>query len=394
MDKEKIIGMLDRVIEYLLYLMVFFIPISKAGIEIVFGITTALFIIKKILRPQFTFIKNATFLFLLIFFTFCALSLFNSGIYLDKSLRALFGKWLQYITIFILVVDTLNTPRRLKNAVLVFFFTGSLIAIDAIWQKFFGIDFLRQRALVSYKFITASFENQNSLAAYLVPVLSLVLACVLGYQLKRARRFILLLSCLLIGLCLVLTSSRGAWLGFFTGLALMAFLSHKIKIFLVVVFSFTAILFLIPDSRIRIINTFQYRDSGERLELSQSALGMVRDNPFLGKGLGTFMSHFREYAHIEGIYYAHNSYLQMAAEAGVFTLLFFLLFAGSILYKAMHSFKENHDYILLGLISGVVGFLTHAFFDNHLYSLQLVVLFWFLLGLTQAAANLKEAQAK
>jgi len=46
------------------------------------------------------------------------------------------------------------------------------------------------------------------------------------------------------------------------------------------------------------------------------------------------------------------------------------------------------------LISGVVGFLTHAFFDNHLYSLQLVVLFWFLLGLTQAAANLKEAQAK
>jgi len=32
---------------------------------------------------------------------------------------------------------------------------------------------------------------------------------------------------------------------------------------------------------------------------------------------------------------------------------------------------------------------VHAFFDNHLYALQLVVLFWFMLGLTVAVIKME-----
>jgi putative inorganic carbon (HCO3(-)) transporter len=116
---------------------------------------------------------------------------------------------------------------------------------------------------------------------------------------------------------------------------------------------------------------------------------MVKDRPFLGKGLGTFMDYSGRYSYGKyGGYYAHNSYLQIAAESGVFSLFLFLLFLGAIFYKGVKSFLSRDNFILLGLICGVSGFLVHAFFDCHFYSLPLAVLFWFLLGLTCAATKL------
>lgn len=389
MDKHKIESIVDKSIEYLFYLMIFFMPISKAAIEITFGLATALFIVKKILNPQFGFMKNAVFLFLLLFFAFCALSLFNSGEYLNKSFRALFGKWLQYITVFILAQDTLNTPRRLKNSVILFIATSALVSIDGLFQKLAGVDFLRQRVLADGLTITASFENQNSLAAYLTPILLILFAAVLNYQLKRRQRLILFLLGTTATLCLILAASRSAWLGFLTGMLLMAFLSRKFKAVFVVICAFFIILSLFPLSRGRIVKTFQASGSGERFALAQSALDMIRDRPFLGKGLGTFMDYSGRYSHGKGSgFYAHNSYLQIAAESGIFSLFFFLLFLGSIFYKAIGSFKKSNNFILLGLICGVSGFLVHAFFDCHFYSLPLAILFWFLLGLTCAATRL------
>jgi putative inorganic carbon (HCO3(-)) transporter len=320
MDKHKIESIVDKSIEFLLYLMIFFIPISKAAIEITFGLATALFIVKKILNPQFGFIKNAVFFLLLLFFAFCALSLFNSGEYLTKSFRALFGKWLQYITIFILAQDTLNTSRRLKNAVILFIATSALVTVDGLFQKLAGIDFLRQRVLVEGAPITASFENQNSLAAYLVPMVLMAIASAINHGFKKEYRLIFSLLGVLSGSCLILTFSRGAWLGFFIGLVLLLFLSRRLKNILIIICVFIIVLFSFSYSRERIIKSFVKGGSGARFSLAQSALDMVRDKPFLGQGLGTFMSHFREYAYIDGVYYAHNSYLQIAAESGVFSL--------------------------------------------------------------------------
>ena len=114
---------------------------------------------------------------------------------------------------------------------------------------------------------------------------------------------------------------------------------------------------------------------------------MIKENPFLGKGLGTFMDYYKKHKipGDETIYYAHNCYLQIWAETGIFGLLSFLLFVGSVLCRRIKAIKVNslpwQSSVLLGLISAVFGFLVHSFFDTNLYSLQLAVLFWFMLGL-------------
>ena len=87
--------------------------------------------------------------------------------------------------------------------------------------------------------------------------------------------------------------------------------------------------------------------------------------------------------------YAHNCYLQIWAETGIFSLLAFILFFSLILYKGIRAYRKNSNPFLLGLICGLFGFLVHCFFDIHLYSLQLAFLFWLMLGSLVAATKLE-----
>ena len=153
--KEKMIVIADRVVEYSLYGLIFFIPISTAAIEIFASLAILAFMVKKILQPKFIFRDSPlrgqslllAHLFLLSFFVFCGLSLLNSGIYLKKSLEALVFKWAEYILIFLIVEDTLANRQRIRNAVAILLAVGSVVAIDALSQQFFGWEFLRGRQM-------------------------------------------------------------------------------------------------------------------------------------------------------------------------------------------------------------------------------------------------------
>ncbi len=395
MTKDKAEIILDKCVEYLLYAMIAFIPISISAIEISFSLALLAFLIKKVLKPDFGFVKNFTHLFLFLFFGFCALSLFNSEVYFTKSLRALFFKWLQYIFIFIIVEDTLNTSKRLRNAIFILLGVSGLIGLSGIVQQFRGVDFLRQRVLVDGGRITATFQNQNSFAAYLVPVLLLVTSLAIFPQLKKQYKWILFFLGSLLGICLILTFSRGAWLGFFVGLVLMLLIfRNKIKRTFLPVCIFIIILMSIPALRQRVISVFQPGGDAMRFSIWKNAWAMIVDNPFLGKGLGTFMDHFPKCTNLESPYYAHNFFLQIWAEAGIFALLSFLLFVGSILHEGTKVFKKSSPQglsmgLLLGLLCAIFGFLVHSFFDTNLYSLQLAVLFWFILGLAVSIQRIK-----
>ena len=387
MAKQKIFNFLDKSIEYLLYLMIFFIPISIAAIEIIFTISLFLFIFKKILNPDFKFLKNPTHIFLLFFFGFCGLSLFNSGIYLAKGIKALFAKWFEYILIFIFVEDTFNHRYKIRNAVFIFLVTAILIGVDAVFQKITGIDFLRKCPLVEGH-ITGSFQNPNNLGAYLAPLSVLIISSLFLEQIKKQYKYILLFLVIFLCAILILSLSRGAWLGFFVGVILFLILSKNFKKAIIPLLIFILILMLFPITRQRIIYSLMPGGDADRFALFRTSWAMIKENPFLGKGLGTYMDYFRKYATIEGVYYAHNCYLQIWAESGIFSLLSFLLFIGSILYKGISLFRKNSDILLLGLLCAIIAMLVHMFFEVHLYSLRLAVLFWFILGILVAKINI------
>ena len=105
------------------------------------------------------------------------------------------------------------------------------------------------------------------------------------------------------------------------------------------------------------------------------------------------MANFTEYAAIPGVYYAHNCFLQILAETGLFSLLSFILFCGSVLRAAARRYKKSLDFLLLGLFCSLCGYLANSFFDVSLYSVQLAFLFWFLMGLTNAGLSIRPPAA-
>ncbi len=391
--KERLFRFFDRALEYSLYGLVFFIPISKAGVESCVGFVLLFFIIKKALRPDFEFIKNKTNIFLLLFVIFCGLSILNSGPYAAKSFKALSFKWLEYIGIFLFVQDALCDQKRIKRAVSNMLFVSGLIALDAILQRFSGRDFLRGRELVQIingmPAVTGPFNHYNDLASYLIVIIALLIAILVSNRLTKVSRLTLTLLGIFLGASLILTFSRGGWMGFIFSLFLMLFLSKNyIKIIPLIIISILFLLFL-PGVKERFAYTFQGAGDADRLIVWGSALRMISENPFLGKGIGTFMDYFHKYVPNLYTQYTHNCYLQIWAETGVFSLLSFLLFVGAILYKGTRAFRKTSSPLLLGLLCALFGFLVHSFFDTQLYSLQLATLFWFILGLTAAVTKLE-----
>lgn len=383
--KDKLISILDKFTVYSLYVMIFFIPISKAGIESFFGFVFLGFLIKKILKPDFRFLKSGEHFFLLLFLFFSALSLLNSGPYLIKGFKALFLKWGEYILIFWLIQDTLSNRKRIRTALGIFLSVAVIVGIDGIIQRLLRVDFLRNKGLIkvnqSLYAITSAFNYYNDFAVYLVVILSLIIALLILKQVKGLNKWMLLAEGFLLWLCLLLTFSRGGWLGFISSLLLMLFLSGKAKkvTFLISIFIF--VIFLVPEFRGRGIFIFQPEGDAHRFTVWQVALRMIKENPLLGKGIGTFMDYLHKYSPGLTVQYAHNCYLQIWAETGIFSLLSFLGFLSALLFKGISSFKKNQDAFILGVLCGIFGFLVHSFFDTHLYSLQLSVLFWSMAGI-------------
>jgi O-antigen ligase len=182
---------------------------------------------------------------------------------------------------------------------------------------------------------------------------------------------------------LIFTFSRGAWLGFILTLLLMLNLStnniaNKL-VFLIPIF--IGIFILVPELRNRIMFTFTPQGDADRIRVWRLSIIMIKENPILGQGIGLFMNNFTlKELHLSA-QYAHNCYLQVWAETGIFSLLSFIGFLGMLIINGIRVFLMNQNFLVLGLVCGLFGFLVHSFFDTQFYSLQAAMFFWSMAGI-------------
>ncbi len=388
--KLKIIKLLDIIIEYSIYGFILFIPIAIAPVSIFSGIAVVLFLIKQILSPDFSTFKThkTFFLILLAFFIFMALSLLNSGPLLGKSFHALYHKWGKFPFLLWTLISTLRNNRRIVKAIWVLSLSATLLMLTTFSQKLFGLEFLRHQSL-SGAIVTGPFGNQNDLAAYLTGIIPIILCFGLWkWQNISVRIGLLFLSFLLISIS-ILTLCRGGWVGLAAGLFAVALFTNYVHLSKKMFWSVFSIgyIFSLPLLGALLL-LFQNRGDSSRLIIYRGAWKMITEHPLLGKGLGTFMDYCAQYTNNLGRYYAHNCFLQIWAESGIFSLLCFLLLVGYVFYKSFKMLLQIGDslesFILIGLNAGLLGFLVHSFFDTQLYSSQLSFLFWTILGLCVA----------
>lgn len=218
--------------------------------------------------------------------------------------------------------------------------------------------------------IVSFFEYPNALALYLAPLLGLLIAAALMKPVFINKTF--LWTAILLGSSsVVLTFSRGAWLGILAGALLVLSKHFTLKKTLAAGGLAIALLVIIPQTRQRTLNTFNDSSSGAHLDLLKAGTDKLLSNPFLGNGLYGFRSTLK---HIgfqgEILNYPHNILLNFWLELG---LLGLISFAGIISY-----FLFNHKRSSLGIIVAafMLVLVVHGLFDVPYFKNDLAVLFW------------------
>lgn len=132
---------------------------------------------------------------------------------------------------------------------------------------------------------------------------------------------------------------------------------------------------------------------------------MAMANPINGTGLGTFELGFPKYAEVGFTRLAHNSYLQIAGEAGplsavvLIVLLCAIVFAAiKVLVKRRFSELEQKDVaafrwepeiglLLSGLLGGIIASMFRNLVDSDWYVTAVGIGFWLMLGVIVAIAD-------
>ncbi|MGB2706242.1 MAG: O-antigen ligase family protein [Candidatus Omnitrophota bacterium] len=393
MDKGKIVAILEKTIEWSLYLMIFCLPFSKTIIEITITVALLAWIAKKVLLKDFRLKKTPLNISLFAFFIACVISLVNAD---NKffTFYALITKCLKWIILYFIIIEEINSDVKIKNLLKITLLSGMVIAIDAFIQYYYThVDLLRNYPSFKYRpelapyrgFPTGSFPFPNDLSAWILVILipALILA-IFGVANIYARIGLGIFSSALLYL-FYLANTRSAWLGFVISFGFILILK-RIKLLLAIILLILAILPFLPQAKTRDI--LATNSLADRFAMWKTGWKIFSEHPVIGNGLNTFFGKFKEFREDEARgkrgSYAHNGFLQIAADIGLVGLIAFLAILTQLFYRSLIFIKKckNRFYqsLAIGLGGGLLAFLIHSFFDTNLHSLPLVALFWLNVG--------------
>lgn len=208
-----------------------------------------------------------------------------------------------------------------------------------------------------------------------------------------------------IGLALILTITRGAWLAAFLGLAslfLLLELRSSWRGLLLLAGVGAAGIALVQLGDLIPIQARAFLDRGltiqnpvnfpDRIAMARSAIAIFEDHPVLGTGLNTFSDVYPTYKlpgdPAANQPFAHNVFLNMAAEGGTLGLAFFTAIVLFVLAAGWQSYAHSHDVAdtitSATVLSAFIAIMTHALFDNTIMSVHLGAGLWFLAAMIAA----------
>ena len=419
MKKDKIVAILDKTIEWSLYILVFSIPFSKTVIEGCILVAFIGWVIKKILLKDLRLKKTPLNTLLFIFLAINLISFVNADFKLLFA-RAMVTKCLKYIILYFIVIETMDSKTKFKNLLIMASLSAVIVMIDGFLQHYFlHQDLIRLYPSFKYApltdasphrgFPTGPFPFPNDLAAWMLIVLMPVLSLFIWGARELRTKFSLGAFLFPFLFLFYLTNARSAWLGFFASFFLILFILAK-KLFIVfVILLLVAAIILLLLPREKTVNILGLSSLQDRFYMWRIGWKIFMEHPIIGNGLNMSFLKFQEHREDEwkdkkGSYF-HNGFLQMAAEIGIIGLLVFLLIiakafasAGTGFFKTLNpimkpvpardSHNAFHRAFTLGLAGGLLAFIIHSFFDTNLQSLPLIILFWFSLALLMSLQNI------
>lgn len=319
-----------------------------------------------------------------------------------------FAEVLLAIATFFLIVNVVNTRERMDRVMRFIILAGIVSAVLGIAFYFLPRDLtIRVLSLLRYvkypdgagvlRFINDDPEGtlravSTSVDPNVLGGLMILMAALTAPQAVAARRnsllprWLILIGVAAMFLCLVLTFSRGAFLGLGVSLVVIAFVKYRrlLPLLLIgaVVFWFIP---LTQDYISHLLDAFAGADRATQMRLGeyQDAFTLISRYPIFGVG-------FLGSPDLDTYIGVSSVYLLMAEQMGLVGVAAFLLTMGIFFIRSLQAWLDGlqHDPtlspILLGVCAALIGAMTAGVVDHYFFNLDFphsVTLFWMFVGL-------------
>lgn len=313
-------------------------------------------------------------------------------------------KWLQILVVMVLVFNCC-VNRDMEKWIIVFVVSsGCLQALIGLWQFIVRGTGPESFELTSGIFRAyGTFEQPNPFGGFMGMVWPLVAGILLNLLKNKMSKqtnstysiLVVLTSAatILIICALIVSYSRGAWIGATIAFIVMLFFLPSrpiiglIMVIAAVAFGGTVLnLGLVPErleSRINSIVEYVTIQDVRRASIDESnfsvveraahwqaASNMLEDHPWLGVGMGNYQVVYPQYRLVRwksSLGHAHNVYLNVAAETGFLGLGVYVVFWGYVFLKTINVLRNATNWnrgIALGLLGVWTHLGVHNFVDN------------------------------
>jgi len=401
---------LNNIPRYALFALLIFTPLARGAVQgwavtvihMVALIALTAFLVLAIRTGKWKWIKTPLDLPFTCLLALCLLaSVFSLHRYTSYWSTILL---VNYLTIFYLTIHLTQTRSQLKHLIYVIIGVAVFLCVFGLVKKYgpnpfpwWNYEDLRQGP----ETLSSTYVNRNHLAGFLEMVLPLLAGLfLLGYS-RGIKSLLAYLACLLLAV-LVLTLSRGGWIGIILGLAfmsavLLASRHFRHKGFLITCIGFVFFLSLVVLAntpvveRIRtVLEKSEDLSFRSRLLAWKGVAAMIEDHPYWGTGPGTFSVIFTQYqppGYPRRFFYAHNDYFHFTSEVGLAVIPIIVWMMIALYRKGFKKLKNPSRLVrgtTLGALSGITAILFHSLVDFNLHIPANAILFTVLAAIVAA----------
>ena len=328
------------------------------------------------------------------------------GWYVPTHVRSLIT-WLTPMGCYFLTLWIVRDARTLKTILALIMVAVTIVALMALWEYLDRADDSFDRSRVG-----GIADQPNLLGAFFIYYMFLFLAFFLTAP-SRPRMWLFAGLFLLCVRGMMVTFSRGAYLAFGVGILALCLFKNRWLFLAAIALGAVALAnpsllpagiryrmnmtltkaggeFSIPGDVTQHLET----SAGARVEIWRGAVRMIQDHPWRGVGFGAFTAFLPHYTQGRlNDLDAHNSFLMVAAEMGILSLLVLLLILGTVFVQAYwlkrHSRDPTIQAMALGVLAGLSGLLVANLFTVCLTAPEVVGYFWILCALVTRAVLLE-----
>lgn len=309
-----------------------------------------------------------------------------------------------FILFSVVLFNAITGRRQLDTLLFLVVLAGSAVALYGILQYLFGWGYQSAAWVDSDMFSSISFrvpstlDNPNMLGQYLILMIPVGGASLLSAKGWGWRAFYFC-CCAVMCVCMLLTFSRGAWLGLlFAGAVFVVLLNPRL--IMLAPFALVAMYFVLPEtviSRFTSIGDLSDNSTSYRVYIWMGTLAMLKDYWMCGIGPGdtAFNMVYPAYGY-SGIVapHSHNLFLQIVCDAGICALIVFLILLFVYFRMMCSALSRERDWTArmfqIAFTAGVCGFMVQAMTDYSFYNYRVMFLFWAYLALGALCAKRRE----